>query len=50
MNGFELAGRAMKVGHVTDRTDGTLGGMGGQGGKNHFILLINSNLHKNDKL
>ena len=32
MNGFELAGRAMKVGHVTDRTDGTLGGMGGQGG------------------
>jgi len=31
MNGFELAGRAMKVGHVTDRTDGTLGGMGGQG-------------------
>ena len=50
MNGFELAGRAMKVGHVTDRTDGTLGGMGGQGGKNHFILLINSNLHKNHSM
>lgn len=33
MNGFELAGRAMKVGHVTDRTDGQLGGIGGQGGK-----------------
>ena len=32
MNGFELAGRAMKVGHVTDRTDGQLGGLGGQGG------------------
>lgn len=32
MNGFELAGRAMKVGHVTDRTDGQLGGIGGQGG------------------
>merc|ERR1711994_447322 len=31
MNGFELAGRAMKVGHVTDRTDGQLGGLGGQG-------------------
>lgn len=31
MNGFELAGRAMKVGHVTDRTDGQLGGIGGQG-------------------
>lgn len=28
MNGFELAGRAMKVGHVTDRTDGQLGQMG----------------------
>ena len=33
MNGFELAGRAMKVGHVTDRTDGQLGGIAGQGGK-----------------
>ena len=31
MNGFELAGRAMKVGHVTDRPDGQLG-VGGQGG------------------
>merc|ERR1719270_1891381 len=31
MNGFELAGRAMKVGHVTDRTDGQLGGIAGQG-------------------
>merc|ERR1712061_53051 len=30
MNGFELAGRAMKVGHVTDRPDGQLG-VGGQG-------------------
>merc|ERR1719411_2233886 len=28
MNGFELAGRAMKVGHVTDRTDGQLGQLG----------------------
>ena len=35
MNGFELAGRAMKVGHVTDRTDGQLGGIGGQGGMQH---------------
>merc|ERR1719273_1752551 len=29
MNGFELAGRAMKVGHVTERSDGSLGGIGG---------------------
>ena len=33
MNGFELAGRAMKVGHVTERTDGMFGAIGGQGGK-----------------
>merc|ERR1719411_2476740 len=31
MNGFELAGRAMKVGHVTERTDGMFGAIGGQG-------------------
>lgn len=31
MNGFELAGRAMKVGHVTERTDGMFGALGGQG-------------------
>ena len=33
MNGFELAGRAMKVGHDTERTDGMFSAIGGQGGK-----------------
>ena len=43
MNGFELAGRAMKVGHVTDRTDGQLGGIGGQGGK----IITNKQIPEN---
>lgn len=31
LNGFELAGRPMKVGTVTDRNDATGGGVGSSG-------------------